>query len=191
MEDWPGFRQVFRTNLEFPTKADSPLVQIVSEQTATDTLKSNKPEVVFLELLKNHARVLVPQRHTFDVLLIYIPSRWKGFRERKALDYYFDLHDALKVFCAPNNIVIQIVEEKALNYSDQMRVMWWLALALYVKGNRILWKLAEPVEDTAGCGKRLEKLNIIKLILESRYSEEDRHFVSEQYRKPNYGRNDY
>lgn len=150
--DWPGFRHVFQTNIEIPSQPDDHLVQIVPESAADEARRSPQPEVTFLDKLKRHLQLLLPLRHEFDVLIIYIPDRWVDFRERKEPNYHFDLHDALKVFGAPNNLKIQIVEERSLRYPDQARVMWWLALALYVKGNGIPWKLAEPCPGTAFVG---------------------------------------
>jgi hypothetical protein len=150
--DWPGFRHIFQTNLEFPTRLDERLVEIVPEDAADEAQKSSQPEIAFLEGLKKHISVLLPIRHEFDVLLIHIPTRWAMFRERRDLGYHFDLHDALKVFSAPNNLIIQLVEEDSFSYQDQARVMWWLALALYVKGRGIPWKLADPSPGTAFVG---------------------------------------
>lgn len=150
--DWPGFRHVFQTNVEFPASDSDGLVQLIPEEAAERARHSQHPEVEMLETLKNHIKALQPVRHEFDVLLVHIPLRWADFRERKEEDYDFDLHDSLKVFGAPNNISLQIVEEKSFTFSDQARVMWWLGLGLYVKGNGIPWRLAEPSADTAFVG---------------------------------------
>src|SRR5438105_338049 len=55
--DWPGFRQVFQTNIEFPTDPKSNLVGIVPEEAADEARSSTEPEVAFLEILKKHIRV--------------------------------------------------------------------------------------------------------------------------------------
>jgi hypothetical protein len=150
--DWPGFRHVFQTNIEFPSHINDRLVQIVPESAAEVARQSTVAEVSFLESLKKHIRALLPIRHEFDILIIHIPDRWADFRERKGAEYYFDLHDSLKVFSAPNNLKIQIIEERAFRYFDQARVMWWLALALYTKAEGIPWKLADPSPETAFVG---------------------------------------
>jgi len=107
--DWPGFRQVFQTNLEYPQDSTNSLVRLVAEKDVEQARHAVHPEIAFLEILKNHLRSLLPVRHEFDVVIIHIPERWSAFRECKDEDYYFDLHDALKVFGAPNNICIQLV----------------------------------------------------------------------------------
>jgi hypothetical protein len=150
--DWPGFCHVFQTKVEVPSQPDERLVQIIPEHAADEAKQSSEPEVAFLSILKRYLQSLQPLRHEFDVLVIYIPDQWRDFRERKEVNYDFDLHDALKVFGAPNNLKIQIVEEHSLRYPNQARVMWWLALALYVKGNGIPWKLADPCSHTAFVG---------------------------------------
>jgi hypothetical protein len=152
VQNWPGFRRVFQTNVELPSQPEDRLVQIVSESLVEKARQSKYPEISFLETLKDHIRPLFSIRHEFDILLVYIPERWGDFRERKNDDYFFDLHDALKVFSAPNNLKIQIIEENTLKYPDQARIMWWLSLALYTKGNGIPWKLSDPSPDTAFVG---------------------------------------
>jgi len=152
MVDWPGFRNVFQTNIEVPSQPSDRLVQIVPENAADKARRSQQPEVAFLDILKTRLRAFLSIRHEFDVLIIHVPDRWADFRERKDAAYHFDLHDALKVFSAPNNLKIQIIEERSFRYPDQARVMWWLALALYVKGDGIPWKLADPSPDTAFIG---------------------------------------
>jgi hypothetical protein len=151
--DWPGFRHTFQTNLECPTDAQHELVRLVPDSVAVNAKKQSHPEVAFLDALRQQIRVLLPLRHQFDVLLVYVPKEWAEFRERKAEDYEFDLHDALKVFGAPNNLPIQMVEEtRACSNPDQARVMWWLGLALYVKGGGVPWKLVQGSPDTAFVG---------------------------------------
>lgn len=152
VDTWPGFRAVFQTNIEIPTETTNRLVRLVPETVATDARLNSHPEVALLDSLKAHIRDLLPIRHEFDVLLVHIPTRWAEFREKRSPGYDFDLHDALKVFGAPSNIKIQILEQDTFGYRDQARVMWWLGLALYVKANGIPWKLAEPSPKTAFVG---------------------------------------
>jgi hypothetical protein len=150
--DWPGFRRVFQTNIELPLGRDHPLLVSVPEGVVEEARQAAQPEVHFLDVLKERIRPLLRRRHEFDVLIVHIPDRWREFRERREESYDFDLHDALKVHSAPNNLVLQIVEEDSLRYQDQARIMWWLGLALYVKAGGIPWKLAERSEGTAFVG---------------------------------------
>lgn len=149
---WPGFRTVFQTNIEIPAAPNERLVRLIPERLVEEARQSPQPEIAFLDILKTHLRAMLPLRHEFDVLIIHIPKRWADFREHKAPGYDFDLHDALKVFGAPNNLKIQIIEEKSFYYRDLARVMWWLALALYVKADGIPWKLVDPSPRTAFVG---------------------------------------
>jgi hypothetical protein len=151
--DWPGFRSIFQTNIEFPNDPDSHLVLLVPDDKVQAALGSTQPEITFIETLKTYLKRLLPLRHEFDVLIVYIPARWALFRERHSEEYDFDLHDALKVFGAPNNLAIQIIEEDhACSNPEQARVMWWLGLALYVKGGGVPWRLVDPSPDTAFVG---------------------------------------
>ena len=152
VEQWPGWRSVFQSNLEVPGSRDDPLVQLVPEDSANKVRKQAQPEVAFLDALKNHIRPLLARRHEFDVLVVYIPERWADFRVGSEPGYDFDLHDSLKVFGTPNGLTIQVIEEHTLKQRDQARVMWWLGLALYVKGNGTPWKLVDSSPDTAFVG---------------------------------------
>ena len=152
VEDWPGFHPVFRANIEIPDRPDHPLVLRVPDEEIREARHSPEPEVAFLELLKRHIGTLVPRRHEFHVVIIYIPDGWAAFRGGREAGYDYDLHDALKVYGAPNNLFFQLVNDKSLRNTDQARVLWWLALALYVKAGGIPWKLDEAADGTAFVG---------------------------------------
>ncbi|WP_374030835.1 hypothetical protein [Bdellovibrio bacteriovorus] len=65
---------------------------------------------------------------------------------------YFDLHDSVKLYSAKKGIKVQFVERKSLDYADQLRVKWWLAQGLYVKGAGIPWKINTTIPNTAYIG---------------------------------------
>jgi len=150
--EWLGFNAVFRARLTVPSNKRDRLVRIVPEEVAQQARQTSEPEIFILDQLKNQIRDLVSISSEFDVIVVHIPSRWKEFREKRTEHYRYDLHDSLKVFGAPNNIKLQLIEEKSFHYADQARVMWWLGLALYAKSNGIPWKLAESTPNTAYVG---------------------------------------
>jgi len=95
---------------------------------------------------------LLTNRSDFDVLLIYLPTRWnKGFIGGEGED--FDLHDYLKAITATSGIPTQIIlQESALTYFCRCSVMWRLSIALYCKAGGVPWKLADTNPDTAYVG---------------------------------------
>ena len=87
-----------------------------------------------------------------DVVLIYIPDRWRLFRGYTTDSESFDLHNFVKAFCVQRGIATQFLNEDTLSDSYQCRVWWWLSLALYVKGMRTPWLLDNLADDTAFVG---------------------------------------
>ncbi len=149
--EYPGFSKAFRTNLELPT-LNSPLVSKISDAEFESALKNTQPELAFLEVLKRHIQPFISQRHLFHVLIIHVEQRFAQFREKTNGEYVFDLHDALKAHCAPNNIKTQLIEDRAFRYPEPAQVLWWLGLALYVKANGIPWRSAASTPYTAYVG---------------------------------------
>jgi hypothetical protein len=152
LRDYPGFRTVYQTNLSFPEDKLSKFTSLITNEEIEAASHHRQPEIAFLEVLKNRIRRFVPEMHLFDVLVIHIPQEASIFRTKIEADYRFDLHDALKAYCAPNGLKIQVIEDKSLSYAEPSQVYWWLSLALYVKANGIPWKLAEPMGQTAYVG---------------------------------------
>lgn len=97
-------------------------------------------------------QALEAYRNQFDVLFIYLPSRWAaGFYGGAGED--FDLHDHIKAATAGRRLPVQIVrEDKALAYRCRASVMWRISLALYAKTGGVPWKLADTDEETAYIG---------------------------------------
>jgi uncharacterized protein YjiS (DUF1127 family) len=97
-------------------------------------------------------QALEAYRDQFDVLFIYLPSRWApGFYGGPDED--FDLHDHIKAATAARRLPVQIVrEDKALAYPHRASVMWRIGVALYAKAGGIPWKLADTDEETAYIG---------------------------------------
>ena len=91
-------------------------------------------------------------RHEFDVLVIFLPSKWeRGFFGEDNDD--FDLHDYVKAVNASRGVPTQILEESsALDYFCRASVMWRLGIALYCKAGGVPWKLAESDPEAAYIG---------------------------------------
>ncbi len=147
--EWPGFPTVFGVHVK---PADSTCHIEMDPELDNEFRGTPTPHAVLADRLWRAIQILQGARHGFDVLCIYLPSRWVdgyvGGPHRE-----FDLHDHLKALTAAIGLPIQLVrEDKAPAYHCQASVMWRLGLAFYVKAGGIPWKLAENDPDTAYIG---------------------------------------
>ena len=149
LQNWPGFRSAF--NLEMRGAAAACHIEVSSE-IDNEMQQSHNPHVVLADRLLRTIQRLEAHRDEFDVIFIYLPTRWSvGFTGGPGDD--FDLHDHLKATTATRGIPIQLVrEDSALAYPDRASVMWRVGLALYAKTGGVPWKLANSVPDTAYIG---------------------------------------
>ena len=149
LPDWPGFRSVFGVKM---TAAQSSCHMELDSMLETELSASAQPHIVLADRLVRSIQRLQALRSEFDVLFIYLPTRWMpGFSGGPDED--FDLHDHLKATTAAIGLPIQLVrEDKAIAYHCQASVMWRLGVALYAKAGGIPWKLAGFDPETAYIG---------------------------------------
>ena len=145
---WPGFNSVFGVRMRAASGCHLELEAALEREFD----ESPTPHVVLADRLVRAIQNLETRRSEFDVLFIYIPSRWsRGYTGGASDD--FDLHDHLKAVTAARRLPIQLVrEDKAIAYTDRASVMWRIELALYAKAGGIPWKLAGMDPETAYIG---------------------------------------
>lgn len=145
--DFPGFQQAFGLPVEIPSPGSACWVRCPEPKSVT--AESGSPELgQLLTTAVNQIRAAAAP----DVVIVYVPDRWSGYRGFRTESERFDLHDFVKAFCVQKGIATQFLNEDTLRDSDQCRVWWWLSLALYVKSMRTPWVLESLDEDTAFVG---------------------------------------
>ena len=147
LKDYPGFENIYKKQLIIPESPNSENVILISNNDI-----AGLSAIQFYDVIKKKIDKLAERFSELDCVIIYIPSRWKNFRETKTLDLYFDLHDSLKIYCVKRNLKVQFVEDKSINYKDKAKVLWWLSLGIYVKSNGLPWQIESNEEGTAFVG---------------------------------------
>ena len=142
VKEYLGFENIYRRSLDIPTELSSLSVLY------SDSLDSINTAQDYYSLLTSKIKLLFDKRNDFDVLIVYIPNEAKKLRKNGA----FDLHDAIKLFCANNQIKVQLVEDKSINHMLQLKVKWGLSSGIYAKANGELWQPKYFNDDTAFIG---------------------------------------
>lgn len=146
---FPGFSRVFRIGL---VRAASSVCIELPASLDEEVAASQMPHALLADRITRAISALATRRIDFDVLLIYLPDKWRaGFRGPEGDD--FDLHDYLKAITAIQDVPTQIInEDGALAYYCRCSVSWRLGIALYCKAGGVPWKLAAGTAGTAYIG---------------------------------------
>lgn len=147
LKDYPGFDKIYNMQLiipDFETCEDVILI--------TDNETTNLNATQFYELIKSKINIFAERFNELDCVIVYIPDKWRLFRENKSIEIYFDLHDSLKLYCAKKNLKVQFIEDKSINNYNSAKVMWWLSLGIYVKANGTPWRIESNTLGTAFVG---------------------------------------
>lgn len=140
--DYPGFEKAYRRDLELPQRG-SPLIL-----TYEDDLSSIENAHCYYSLLTSKINSLLDKVDDFDVLIIHVGKQASHLRQADA----FDLHDALKLFCANHHIKVQIVEDKSIVDNQKLKVTWGLSTGIFAKANGELWRPRYFDDETAFIG---------------------------------------
>ena len=145
---YPGFAQAFGLPLNLPKPGDRGWVDI------SDPAMDASPSLGSTELARalNAAVRSLRASSNPDVVLIYIPSRWKTWERLETESETFDLHDFVKAYCVQNGVTSQFLREQTLEKQYQCEVLWWLSLSFYVKAMRTPWVLESMEKSTAYVG---------------------------------------
>jgi hypothetical protein len=145
---YPGFSQVFRVPLDIPQPGSTGWETCPEPDASLDgkagTLESSRLLTKAIDSLNS--------THKPDVVLIFVPERWRRFRRFETEDEVFDLHDFVKAYCVQKGVSTQFLDQDTLDHKQQCRVWWWLSLALYAKAMRTPWVLDSLPSDTALVG---------------------------------------
>ena len=144
---YPGFDEIYKKQLLIPNSRESEFVVII-----TDLETQSVNAVGFYDLMKRKIDKLSERNTEIDCVIVYMPDKWKPYRELKNESTYFDLHDSLKLYAVKKSLKLQFIEDKSINYFDQAKIRWWLSLGLYVKSNGIPWKVKTDSNETAFVG---------------------------------------
>lgn len=142
IKDYPGFEKVYRATLTIPSYGSSLSVSYCADF----TLLKTAPE--FYQVLTERITTLLDKRESFDVLVIHIPKAAQHLRQYKD----FDLHDSIKLYCANNQIKVQIIEDKSIDSTQNLKVKWGLSTGIYAKSNGELWVPKYFDDETAFIG---------------------------------------
>lgn len=144
---YPGFESIFRTPVHFPCRNDN------NWRTLPDIDQSLSEREGALELSREIREGISTLAATGrPVVLVFIPDRWKRWREFHTDSEHFDLHDFTKAYSVQRGIATQFIEEDTLQYRDMCRVWWWLSVALYTKAMRTPWVVSGLDANTAFVG---------------------------------------
>ena len=148
---WPGFANAFRCAIG---PADSSAQHSLPDSLDQDLQKAESASAHLASEMVEGLRRLSMVRDRFDVVVFYLPDRYRGYFEDR--ERGFDLHDAVKAGAARLGLSTQIITPKALEYRCRASVCWRLGTALYAKAGGVPWKLADsdplPEDSTAYIG---------------------------------------
>jgi NAD-dependent SIR2 family protein deacetylase len=152
---YPGFAQAFGLPLNLPKPGDGGWVNI------SEPSSGSSPSSGATELARNINAAVRSLRASWnpDVVVVYIPTRWKIWERYESDSVAFDLHNFVKAYCVQNGVTSQFLREHTLEKPYQCEILWWLSLSFYVKAMRTPWILETMDRESAyvGLGFSIDK----------------------------------
>lgn len=146
--DYPGFSPAFGLPILIPQPGDPGWVDC-PEPSAASNPKDGAEALV--QHITSGIRALAGTVSPSSIV-IYVPERWRPWESYDLPGERFDLHNYIKAYCVQRGIPTQFLREATLTKPYQCEVIWWLALALYMKGMRTPWVLENLDPETAFVG---------------------------------------
>ena len=143
--DYPGFAGAFDLGLKLPESNG------VDCQEPDQTLPPAAATRQLADHIVNAVSRLVATSSP-NLVIVYIPSRWRQWNGYKTDTEAFDLHDFVKAACVQRGVASQFLREETFEKDQRCEVMWWLALSCYAKAMRTPWVLAGIDRRTAFVG---------------------------------------
>lgn len=145
--EFPGFEKAFHVPLEIPQPGANGWEECPEIVAASPEAGSRECAEKLVRCINHLEAGYKP-----DVVVIFVPERWRQFRRFETETDSFDLHDFVKAYCVQKGMSSQFLEQHTLSLTQQCRIWWWLSLAFYVKAMRTPWVLDSLAADTAFVG---------------------------------------
>lgn len=145
---FPGFAEAFRTTLSLAAPGEPAWFECPEPDQALNEQQGAR------ELGRRLAAAVmqIKAAQVVNVVVVYIPDRWRKWRLFSTDDESFNLHDFVKASAIPLGSATQFLEADTMENELQCRIRWWLSLAFYVKSMRTPWVLSGLNQDTAYVG---------------------------------------
>lgn len=146
--EYPGFAQAFGLPLDLPQPQNNAWVECPEIDSSLDPQAGSAVLVRHLKACITSIKANVSP----NVIVIYVPERWKKWESYNLNGEKFNLHDFIKAYCVQHGIATQFLREATFAKPHQCEVLWWLALSFYVKSMRTPWVLDGLDRETAFMG---------------------------------------
>lgn len=144
---YPGFEAAFRTRLRLGTSEGGGRVTFPTALTAVGPLARQREALSRVYDCVDRAAATPA-----SVVLVVFPESWEDISEVESGERRLDFHDLLKAHAAPRGVRTQVLRESTRTKQQRLEVLWWLALAVYAKSNRVPWTLASPRTNSVHVG---------------------------------------